>query len=657
MRRILFLLWCMLALLRLNAQYVTMGIDGKFKLNGNDFYPMIMNYYVDVVSDGTNVWASPSHSYGNSAIYFECTNGPDCIEEIRSHFQAIKDMGFNTVRLVGGYQLCDVPSATNLGHKLFRSFVTPPGEALINLNQNYNYILSSIDNLLDVAEERGLKVIIVPGNGDVDDATHLAEYKNYLNILALRYKNHPALMAYSLRNEPERESRLTGDKNAICSEVTSWINLVKDADPNHLVTVGYNTPYEVMRWDPELIPTDYASFHPYPNGLDGNNSADVLNTLYWYKNNITKPWVIEETGAIGTWASLLTQADYADISLKACVNCGGAGYAWWMYQDVDFGGGNADKTGLLRNSGSTPVVINSNTVYVGGSQKNAVQKFLEFGTYTPTFVCNEAANYYNKVNPYQRRYTGFVKETTTGLPIKDAFVLVHDGMNVIGTTYSQSDGSFEITSVSTAPVAWVECSAVKKTAAKVYPAADIANSIISAVTVPNGQTYTSNNNINLTLNNFVVNGNGMAGGSAKLYAQTKFTFGQGTKVEKGGTLNCFFTKDIGTIYLSPLESCAAVMSKKGTAVTTGVNQNHQKEISIQLYPNPASGIILINAHSLGITHLIVLSSSGSKVYEKQYADYQTTKMADLSNLESGVYFIQATLADHSTAIEKLVINR
>jgi len=86
------------------SQYVT--LEGRqFKdENGEDFYPVVCNYIVDVVNtdhlDFSTTHLSPEHSWGTGNDY-ECTNCTNCDQQLINDLRQIISMGFNTVRIMG----------------------------------------------------------------------------------------------------------------------------------------------------------------------------------------------------------------------------------------------------------------------------------------------------------------------------------------------------------------------------------------------------------------------------------------------------------------------------------------------------------------------------------------------------------------------------
>ena len=75
------------------------SIEGKnFKLKNSSFYPITLNYSTTLNFNGSEFWVSPSKGYGDKDIGTKDRG----TKKFRADMQLIKDMGFNTVRIIGG---------------------------------------------------------------------------------------------------------------------------------------------------------------------------------------------------------------------------------------------------------------------------------------------------------------------------------------------------------------------------------------------------------------------------------------------------------------------------------------------------------------------------------------------------------------------------
>ncbi len=171
-----------------SGQYVT--LKGKqFKLNGNDFYPLVMNYGIDITRNPPKniFYATPGSSYGSTSS-FECNNASTCNSRFQNDFAKIKAMGFNTIRisLKLVYKDGAIPNSRvfamkyndNLGSNQWQA-----PEQYRNLDFNNLADQASIDffnmvkNVLTQAEQADLKVIYVTGGpGPEDPNSHIRKY-------------------------------------------------------------------------------------------------------------------------------------------------------------------------------------------------------------------------------------------------------------------------------------------------------------------------------------------------------------------------------------------------------------------------------------------------------------------------------------------------
>jgi hypothetical protein len=82
---------------------------------------------------------------------------------------------------------------------------------------------------------------------------------------------------------------------------------------------------------------------------------------------------------------------------------------------------------------------------------------------------------------------------------------------------------------------------------------------------------------------------------------------------------------------------------------TGINPANQSGFSV--YPNPASGQVMISAK--GLKEVQIVNQAGMVVYQKQLSD--NTIRIDLDNIPSGMYFIKV-LTNNGMDVQKLIVN-
>lgn len=391
-QRMAFLIGSSVLVASASAQFVT--LEGRtFMLEGEEFYPRVMNYglqlttSVDQSQVAADIYITPEGGYDrDTTSFFECTSPGDCLGQIQAHFEKIVSMGFNTVRLVN---IAPFAYRDSSGTDFYRLQVYP------NFRWHPDYtteldvatfadsmsvrLFTLIRDVLDEAELAGLKVILLTGTevrptgpgmpGHIAYTQHDAElYADYLEHLAAALQDHPALLAYDLMNEPAwRPNDFNGyGKATACDWTSLWYDRIKQADPDHLVTLGGMGIGDLHGWDMGVMKLDFYSPHVYPQPLfiDDYDLANAQKRydaeLYWLAKASPMPWLIGETGFTADddttckqnepgWTLLTAdplyhrmpwmngsehdQAVFAKRSMDQVRAFQGSGYAWWGFQN------------------------------------------------------------------------------------------------------------------------------------------------------------------------------------------------------------------------------------------------------------------------------------------------------------------------------------
>ena len=155
-----------------------------------------------------------------------------------------------------------------------------------------------IFEILNEANNAGLKVILLTGKAGNTTTTFHDLYGDYLGRLAKKLKNNTTLMAYDLYNEP---ANMSLSKEIICNSVNNWYTIIKTNDPNHMVTIGLQNALDVFSWDPGLLSVDFLSFHlyPFPSTNDTHLIFDprkrVFSDIKWISNIANKITPLDST--------------------------------------------------------------------------------------------------------------------------------------------------------------------------------------------------------------------------------------------------------------------------------------------------------------------------------------------------------------------------
>lgn len=262
-------------------------VDKQFVLNRKPFVPKGINYYPQK-TPWTFFWTK----YESKII--------------KKDFALTRSLGFNTVRIFINF------------HDFNKGNVP-----IERLNQ--------VQNLLDNAQKENLKVIITLFDflGDYSLLNFTASDRQLESLLS-RFRNHPAIFAWDLKNEPDLDYKYHD-----IADVNEWLVWVlkraRKYDPNHLYTVGWAYPQNIDFLRNEL---DFISFHSYKPIDVLSNDIDMMREKI--KN---KPLVLEEFGLStyhGIWApfgkSEQDQADYFSSVRAILKKKGNIPYiAWTLY--------------------------------------------------------------------------------------------------------------------------------------------------------------------------------------------------------------------------------------------------------------------------------------------------------------------------------------
>lgn len=603
--------------------------SNTFKYQGENFYPVVMNYRVNYRTDGTNYWAVPDHGYGSSNN-IECSGKENCLETIKADMQLLQDLGFNAIRLVGVRP--KYINENQLGFPAFTSNIVFQNKIYVPLQPDYSVHFELISDILDVVEEVGLKVILL-NLGPIYDPIR----ENYINSLLEEFKNNSTLFAYDFINEPLYEDDITENKNQVCQIVSNWRDMMDAHAPNQLLTVGFTNSSEIWRWDPNILPIDFASFHPY------GSSEIVLNEIYFYGEYINKPWIIGETGlaADDIIVTYEEQRDFAEKTLKRTVNCGGNGYSWWQYQDVSWGHYHQDYLGLLNKIGTT--TTSDPSLIVKGTPKPAAQEFSIFETYTPTYNCERLSSFYNYSGYSDYKISGRLLNGNSNQPIEGGLIMGWDYFwgGKYYKTFTKSDGTFELFADINLNNLFATALGMNHSNKTVSFPVVVSNKTINIGTT---ETYATNNKINVL--NTTIKGDGVSGGQINLYTPAVITLESGLTVEKGGILiaeleNPTNIIDVGDIKVYPISSCYT--SPKKTSVPSDEIANNLFKISdnsyglsVLLYPNPSEGFINIVANA-DIDNLVIYNQNGQQIVN--YYNLSEYFQLNLTEYPSGLYFI------------------
>lgn len=350
-------------------------LEGKqFKLNGANFYPVTLNYGIEISSPspGASTWQtsgyiSPFVEYGPNQ-FWDCNNESNCDNLLQRDFNYIAGMGFNSIRVAFS------PSYDKNNNRLFwqgrdnpvRDFFqiplypnTPNDPGTLFVLSCYEKIMEVANNTINVntSEPQPLKIIFLMSGNHSDYGNYERNaYTDFFKRLAVYISsstNKNAVFAYDLMNEPCYCVEPKKTKAEACEMISAWYNAFKQYDPEHLITIGSCGVSDIFSFDPGILKVDFISEHHYPAwaiyeertepAMQERARTRTVNNLHWMNNACPFPWIIGETGftasatqpiSQGIDGTVSDQSLYANTALYSTCNCGGSGFSWWSFQDT-----------------------------------------------------------------------------------------------------------------------------------------------------------------------------------------------------------------------------------------------------------------------------------------------------------------------------------
>ncbi|WP_298520817.1 cellulase family glycosylhydrolase [uncultured Kordia sp.] len=227
---------------------------------------------------------------------------------IQKDFDLMKDAGFNTIRIFVPYE--DFGKSNVKEEKL-----------------------QKVAQVLDAAETKKLQVVLTLfdfyGNYEVLDWTLT---QRHAETIVSEFKNHQAILAWDLKNEPNLDFESRGKENVL-AWLDKMISLVKSIDKQHFVTIGWSNTESAHLLQNKL---DFVSFHYY------NAAADFAQSYTNLKSKINdKPILLGEFGQSsygGFWrpfaGSEKKQATYYQ-EMKSILKAENISYLAWTLYDFE----------------------------------------------------------------------------------------------------------------------------------------------------------------------------------------------------------------------------------------------------------------------------------------------------------------------------------
>lgn len=406
------------------AKFVTIS-DKSFIVNHKPFFPLMLNYVVSLRKIEDSIVLSAPKYYENIDSY-EANTLEENTEQLKAHLQLIKEMGFNTIRLIFLDRI-----------KKDKNDFYFPLKDKIYIKNNSKIVIDALNEYIKIVEEFDLKLMIL-----LEQPIENTVIKEFAIEILSQFKDNASVFAYDFFNEPlyfdnkHKKDRFR-EKESAYEIVNEWKEMMVKYAPNQLITIGFSEPIEVFEWDPSILPVDFLAFHTY-------HPLRVPNEIYWYSNYIEKPWMIGETALPSENDSIPYEHQQAFMKevYQRIIDCGGAGLGWWEFQDMPDSHFEASYTGLLNHEGITKTKTGNYKII--GTVKPAVKEISNFKNYNKG-ECDCKTNYYNMIGYDNIVVTGEIVDSETKEPIEGAVIRGWDKRWSIGlNTFSNENGEFTI---------------------------------------------------------------------------------------------------------------------------------------------------------------------------------------------------------------------
>ncbi|MDR3046868.1 MAG: cellulase family glycosylhydrolase [Bacteroidales bacterium] len=392
--------------------------DNHFELHREKFFPIMLNYCVSFKNIDNYLIVS---SYYDEQEFQKKENitKNEIENSLRGHFQLIKEMGFNCLRVTFDR------SFFNNGILEYANF---------SIEKDYEIILAGFEEFINIAKEADLRIMFLL-KPPFDESI-----KKFTCKILDRFKDNPTIFAYDFINEPlyfdilEIREKIDAYKLQL-----EWKNMMRTHAPNQMITIGFSEPIEILEWDPAISPVDFLCFHTY-------HPLRVKNEIYWYSKYTDKPWMIGETAlpADGDSISYAEQKSFAKEVFEYAIDCGAAGIAWWDFkEDLSQSSFEAEFTGILNHTGTTTTQKGRYTI--PGTVKPVAEEFVKLKDYQSKNRQIRPVNYYNNLGYNNFVIKGKIINKKTKEPVEGAVIRGwSEYWEIAWNTYSDENGIFTL---------------------------------------------------------------------------------------------------------------------------------------------------------------------------------------------------------------------
>lgn len=397
--------------------------DNHFQYKDTVFFPIMLNYIVSYQNYNNLFVVAPHVDY--DSVGYEESQTPEAVEnQLLGHFQLIKEMGFNTLRIC-----MDRMSQDENNHYYYAA----NRKFYIDNHKDVQAIIEGFRKFTTLAQQKGLRIMLL-----IRPPINNPEIENFTIQLLQQLNQNPTVFAYDFMNEPLYfDTAPKRKKTEAIKIVNHWREMMRQYAPNQLFTIGFSEPIEVFEWDASLLPVDFVEIHTY-------HPLRVPSEIYWYSKYIHKPWMIGETGLPADNDSILyiEQLLFMQEAYQLTRDAGGCGFGWWEFQDMPNTHFEAQFTGLLNHKGKTTTSDGKYTIIGSVKSGNSIANLFKNYTARPY---KRPVNYYNMLGYNNICITGRIEDERTRQPIEGAVIRGWNEYFQIGmNTYSDENGYFTL---------------------------------------------------------------------------------------------------------------------------------------------------------------------------------------------------------------------
>jgi hypothetical protein len=259
----------------------------------------IRNAFTEEVKNSKGINYYPQkHPFKDFWINYDST-------AVERDFEIIKELDYNTVRVFINFE------------QFGKGDVVPE-------------MMERLEHFLNAADQKGLKVLITLF--DFNSNYHLYNYQNterQLESILTRFKFHPGLLAYDLKNEPDLDFHYQ-DKVDVEEWLEHMLIKAREYDPFHPLTIGWSTLDKAHLYADRV---DFVSFHYYKAANELASGIESLKTIIG-----DKPLVLGEFG-LSSYQSMLfpigknegQQATYYQDVVRILQKYNIPHYLWTLY--------------------------------------------------------------------------------------------------------------------------------------------------------------------------------------------------------------------------------------------------------------------------------------------------------------------------------------